>query len=570
MTAIELFLSPGNEGGQTLQDGLSQDSLSHTGAKESAKAVQFPDPGGDPNSLADQGWGVVVPKTDEGDRLLELVKPLIDKRNEDCGRDVSIYRVKPDMDASKTITWRDRRFVGNEYQEDIPWYLLILGQPDQVSLEFQQVMSNNSLVGRLAFDRDEHYQAYIDKLLAWEKKTPGQELARTVFFTAVDGTAATTLGSELLMRPTVQDARQLREKGSFPVSDIIELEGEAEEAGDRLLETGAEGPPSILFSCSHGMGAPRSGWSSSDRQHALQGALCLGRGEHIAGDSLIEQPFLPGGMWFFFACFGAGTPGHSAYHHWLSRLKKHGEFGDQLDSVLASLPDEGERPFIAALPKAVLANPNGPLAVLGHLDLAWSYSFQDLDKFRGKERHRRFQGSLRDLARGSRVGIALRSLLETRAQVQTELTVAADAAARAHEGGEEAPDDDTRLGHRWMLHQDVDGYVLLGDPAARLSIDPHAIKAARRRKRAARARPESTPEISTAPPSAEPAAGANDIDAIDLDTMEEAVHAMLAGEESPKALAKKYSVDRKVLRQWEEIYTEAGRAALQRLRDGIN
>ena len=194
MTAIELFLSPGNEGGQTLQDGLSQDSLSHTGAKESAKAVQFPDPGGDPNSLADQGWGVVVPKTDEGDRLLELVKPLIDKRNEDCGRDVSIYRVKPDMDASKTITWRDRRFVGNEYQEDIPWYLLILGQPDQVSLEFQQVMSNNSLVGRLAFDRDEHYQAYIDKLLAWEKKTPGQELARTVFFTAVDGTAAERKG----------------------------------------------------------------------------------------------------------------------------------------------------------------------------------------------------------------------------------------------------------------------------------------------------------------------------------------------------------------------------------------
>jgi hypothetical protein len=34
------------------------------------------------------------------------------------------------------------------------------------------------------------------------------------------------------------------------------------------------------------------------------------------------------------------------------------------------LPGERTRPFIAALPKAVLANPEGPLAVMGHEDLA--------------------------------------------------------------------------------------------------------------------------------------------------------------------------------------------------------
>lgn len=567
---IELFLSPGDEGGQTLKEGLQDDALAHSGVDE-VEIEMFPDPGGDQQSLADQGWGVVVPRGDEGDRLLEVIRPLIDKRAEERDQPVSIYRIKPDMDASQTVAWRDRKFTGNEEREDIPWYLLLLGQPTQVSLEFQQVMSNGSLVGRLAFDQESDYESYVAKILSWEKKPPSQELARALFFTATDGTAATTLGHEALMVPSLADARARQEKGRFPVQEIVEMAGQGGAIGDDLLAAAAAKTPSVLFSCSHGMGAPGKGWSSGDRQRALQGAMCLGDGEHIAGEDVRKISFLPGGLWFLFACFGAGTPGQSAYRHWLTRLRENGEFGDAVDGVLASLPKDGEPPFISALPQAALANPDGPLAVIGHLDLAWSYSFQDAEKFRGKERHRRFLGTLTDMARGDRVGYALKDLLGHRGEVQTELTVAADATAKAQDSGGASSVDPAKLGHRWMLHQDLDGYVLLGDPAARLPIDPAVVKAARRRKRGKRAAP-ATPSISTPAPSpaaesstpAESPPAGVDL-AVDLATMIAIVGAIIRDEATPKKLAEKHGIARETIEGWVEVYDQAGRAALQKL-----
>jgi hypothetical protein len=179
-----------------------------------------------------------------------------------------------------------------------------------------------------------------------------------------------------------------------------------------------------------------------------------------------------------FACFGAGTPRHSAYHHWLARLQEHGEHDGDLSSVLASLPGLGEPPFIAALAQAALANPDGPLAIIGHLDLAWSYGFHDLEKMSHGERHRRFHEVVAQLVRGARVGLALGgSLMRARNQVQAELAIAADAEVR---GGPETLDQRVRLGHRWMVLADLDGYLVLGDPAARMAIARPSASARRR------------------------------------------------------------------------------------------
>lgn len=538
MAAIELFLGSA-ECGQTLRRGLDEHALAHTGARRGdARPAVSPVSDADPNSLVDQGWGVIAPRGQDGDRLLELVRPLIERRSEDCGREVRVYRVPPALEAAQSVAWVDRVFRGNEFQEDVPWYMLVLGQPDQISLELQRVLSNGSLVGRLAFDEDEQYEAYAAKVLHWERQEPSAELARALFFTSLDGSGATALGHESLMLPTIADAHERRSKGAFPVSEILPIEGAARDAGYRLLDAAAAGGPSILLSCSHGLGPPPSGWPSLDHQRALQGALSLGGGAQISAESVAGQPFLPGGMWFFFACFSAGTPARSAYHHWLARLARLGEFGPDLDAVLAALPRADDPPFIASLPKAALANPRGPLAVIGHLDLAWSYGFQDIEKFRDKARHRRFQGPLREMVRGSRAGLALHSLLEHRAAVQTELTVAADAAAEAAERAGEPMDDEARLGHRWMLHQDLDGYILLGDPAARLSIESHRARRGREQRarahsNAAQAGGTSAGSVSTA---VEP--GAQRI-AVVL----EIVRAAIAIEESLAALAERYGVD---------------------------
>src|SRR5439155_203705 len=57
--------------------------------------------------------------------------------------------------------------------------------------------------------------------------------------------------------------------------------------------------------------------------------------------------------------------------------------------------DEGGG-FVSGLGKAALANPSGPLAVLSHIDLAWSYSYEEL-RVGGDHDSRRVSGSNRSL-----------------------------------------------------------------------------------------------------------------------------------------------------------------------------
>ncbi len=502
--SIELFLSRG-DAGQALASGLDARAVTAAGEGKTADGGVGPqhyiDYGGDPGSLRDQGWGVIAPSGDAGDRLLALAKPLIDRRTADQDRETPVYRVPPGMTEVQAAAWIDRKLVENKLDDAIPGYLLVLGRPDQVSFELQQVLATGFNVGRIGFDADAGYEAYLEKLLRSEG-APARD-PRAVYFTARDGTPATELGRRLLMQPCIADAQDQLAAGRFAAGEIAAIEDDDPvRAADRLARAAAAGP-GVVFSCSHGQGAPPDGWGSPERRRARQGALCLGGGQLLEAEALAKGPFAPGGVWLMFACFGAGTPARSAYHHWLAQLQAAGEHDGDLASVLASLPAEGEPPFLAALPQAALVNPDGPLAVIGHLDLAWSYGFCDVDKTSRGERYRRFHELVAQLVDGTRVGLALGgSLMRARNQVQNEIAIAADAAAASDPaaGADDNPRDATRggvndaasprhppkgghgqaspsiedprfqLGHRWMVRQDLAGYIALGDPAARIAV----------------------------------------------------------------------------------------------------
>jgi hypothetical protein len=353
------------------------------------------------------------------------------------------------------------------------------------------------------------------------------------------------------MRPCIADAEQQRGAGRFAADQISAIEDDdPARAADRLVEAAAG--PGVVFSCSHGEGAPRDGWGSPERRRARQGALCLGRGHTLEAEVLARTPFVPGGVWLMFACFGAGTPAHSAYHHWLARLAAAGEHDADLAPVLASLPAEGEPPFLAATPQAALANPDGPLAVIGHLDLAWSYGFCDLDKMSRGERHRRFHELVAQLVKGTRVGLALGgSLMRARNQVQAEIVIADDAAAAADPA---AGDPRARLGHRWMVLQDLAGYIALGDPAARIAAVARASQ---------RAEPAPAAEVRTAAAGA-PATAASG-PALTAEAIQVAVHDLLAGRATLDELAARHGVAAAAVAGWRRVYTEAGLRAVASL-----
>src|SRR5258706_14046067 len=156
-------------------------------------------------------------------------------------------------------------------------------------------------------------------------------------------------------------------------------------------------PPAMLFTASHGM-ALRSGQAA---QAATQGALLCQdwpgfgsvRAEHfLAATDIADDANVNGVVALLFACFGAGTPDADQFLMDLSQAGK--------------APPLAPQPFVAALPRRLLAHPNGSaLAVIGHVDRAWGFSIQAqkvTDPQIGT-----FRNSIGDILSGAPVGHAI-------------------------------------------------------------------------------------------------------------------------------------------------------------------
>ena len=333
------------------------------------------------------------------------------------------------------------------------------------------MLANGSFVGRLHCATIQGYRAYAEKVVARER-APLEPRARPLYYTVQDGTAAVGVGYRHLIEPCMRMTRDLEVRGKLDADAPAEIPY-SDWGPDELLSMASVSTPAMLLSLSHGLGAPRRGWRSPDEQRALQGALALGPDGPLAAEMVEETPFLPGGVWMCVACFAAGTPPHSAYHPWLSLLAENGNVSPAaLAGVLRSLPNEGERPFVAALPQALLANPEGPLAVIGHMDLAWTYGFSDPESKRS--RASRMLAAQRAILSGARVGVGLDALMHAYRETNDELTARYQLQRDARARSRPDPVTPKQLGALWMQRNDLRGYVLLGDPAARLGITGQA------------------------------------------------------------------------------------------------
>ena len=506
---LNLLMVHADDHAPVLADGLAESTArgQQIGGRPE-EADHFWDEGGDPNDIELQRWAVIAPQGPEGDRLLALVRPLIEHRQAQQGDAVKVYRVPQRLTQDEAMRWKKREFdSGADLNIEVPRYQLILGDLDQVPLALQQVQASDGYVGRLAFDKEEDYGAYIDKLLRWERAAAGVAKPDSLFFTVHDGTAATAVGHRALVAPGVEVVRRRQQSGQYPANEILEFGDTVTPSPDELLARASHTAPSVLFTLSHGEGAPRGGWRSPEEQRRRQGAMSFGREGKITGEDLRSRPFMPGGVWFMLACYGAGTPDVSAYQHWLAALAAAGQFRGKPEAVLAGLPGPNERPFTAALPQAVLANPDGPLAFMGHIDLAWTYSFQELDSG-ATNRPARYMAITRSILKRDRVGVSMRELLRFFDQTNVELTSLQDQEARERSAGRPVQVDAARQGHLWMLRQDLAAYVLLGDPAARLpqaDLAGLAPAASPRAQEVSTSSPSSPPSPPSTPTAAQPA-----------------------------------------------------------------
>lgn len=416
------------------------------------EATFAPAEGVDPTDLAQSGWGLVLPAGSDA-AVADALAPLLEHRKAQAGgRFHADLDVRPG-ESKRDFLARHGTGPGPVDPDKLPYYLLVAGDPEAVPWSFQAQVDVQYAVGRLHLDSPDAYRAYAEAVVRAEA-APRRPPVLSFFATANAGDRATALSSAQLVAPLAEHFG-----ASAPAGWSVRADsgGAATKARLGALLGGAD-TPALLFTASHGMGFA----AGHPRQGTDQGALLcqdwpgpaqagpVDPAHYFAGADVGDAD-LTGLVAFCFACFGAGTP---RYDEFAARARVPGAAPGQR-------PELAPGAFVASLPKRLLER--GALAVVGHVDRAWGYSFL----WPGAGRQTAvYESCLARLLGGHPVGSAFEYFNERYAELSCDL------AAVLEDIGYGKAADDLALGAMWTENNDARGFTVLGDPAVRLSVAP--------------------------------------------------------------------------------------------------
>jgi hypothetical protein len=408
--------------------------------------------GVDVGDLAQTGWGVVFPQPVDG-AVREALKPLLDWRQRQAGRLAEVRYRETDYRAGESegdFLSRHGIAPGPAVAERLPYYLLLVGDPEQIPFEFQYLLDVQYAVGRIHFDTPDEYERYARTVVAAESGGVRRPRTAAFFGPRHAGDHPTALSAEHLAAPLA--AGFAGERPDWSVRTALGGEATKARLGELLA---ADEAPALLFTAGHGL----CFHAGDERQPSLQGSLVcqdwpgpgnkIARDHYFAADDVAESARIAGMIAFHFSCFGAGTPR-----------------SDGFPQPLYGQREIAPRAFLSRLSRRLLAHPRGgALAVVGHVDRAWSWSFSGLT---GEWPTLRpiFKNALKRLANGYPVGYAMEFFNQCYAQLSTTLEYEVGRPAAA--GG------DQRIAQLWTDRNDARNYAVLGDPAARLAVGPAA------------------------------------------------------------------------------------------------
>ncbi len=399
------------------------------------------------------GWTYLVAKDDpQRDAIEAALAPLAEHRG--MTLDPLVFD-EPDPD--EWATWIEDNYHMLELDgTPPPHYILIAAGPDQVPFKFQSMLDIVGSVGRVAFDTTADLQTYVAKLIRLETAGDPAPSRETVFFATDHGSRDPTFFSrEYMVLPLENHVRTERGFATHL------LEGE-DATKANLLQTLQDTNPCLVYTASHGLiatGQPQ------EEQMKVNGAIACHRARGMrmqdtrltAEDIPMNVPFLEGSVFFQFACFGYGTPAESDYTHWT-------------DNQAQTLTDSD---LVAALPKRLLAHPEGPVAFVGHLDTAFLHAFTDAADPHIADlwhpRIRPFLSAVNTLLDVQPGGLAMAAMNERFNIGNARITNALDRHQRGRMDWEQL-----RLRERfidaWITRSDAQNYMIYGDPAARVRI----------------------------------------------------------------------------------------------------
>jgi hypothetical protein len=416
--------------------------------------------GVDSRSLAEAGWGVIFAH-DADPEVRDALHVLLELRREQCGgsyeqggryREFTGLRAYRPGESAKRFVERHGASVENPVDpRKIPYYLLIVGSPEQIPFRFQYQLDVQFAVGRIYFENRAEYTQYALAVAAAETGSNRRNRRATFFGVRNQNDPATEASSQYLVQPLFEKIRA--DKPDWQ-PQLVPPEAATQAELLNLLGKQSQTAPALLFAAGHGLK------SAGPEQLARQGALVCGDWPgpllhhgpippefYVAAEHIADDADLAGMVGFFFACYGAGTPMLDDFDY-LQRSERR---------------PIAEQSFLARLPQRMLSHPNGgALAVVGHVERAWGVSFQRKEQAQIEA----FQSTLDQLLDGYPVGAALEFFNQRYAALSSELT-----SVLSQPGRRVA---DHELVALWTANNDARGYIVIGDPAVRLRLDAPA------------------------------------------------------------------------------------------------
>ena len=408
-----------------------------------------------PENVAEAGWAIVF-GSEENDAVKRALEPLVEHRRRQVGNKARVLEHRP---GEGWPQWLARHGVGpgNLEPSKVPYYVLLVGSPDRIPFSFQYLLDVEYAVGRLDFGQDpDAYGRYVASLIDYEEATAPPHDRTAVFFgTRHPFDDATQLSADRLVQPL---ADSFRPGGRFASAvpgyavhpPILEQSATKAALSELLAGRGPYGRPALVFSATHGMGGWPRGHADQQARHGA--LLCqdwpglgqIGPGQYFAAADLPSDARLHGLVAFFFACYGAGTPQTDAFRHAPGQPP----------------PEIAAEPFVAALPKRLLAHPDGgALAAIGHVERAWGYSFV----FGREAQLLPFQNAIGRILAGQPVGHAMKDFNEKYAALSANLSDILEGVGFGDAVTAE------QLAALWTERNDAQNYVVIGDPAASLN-----------------------------------------------------------------------------------------------------
>lgn len=403
------------------------------------------------DDLAAMGWAVLFAEADpRADAIERALQPLIKHRTDQAGALCKVLKEADGYQAGMdAVTWLGKRKLGLDLvdpEKGLPFYVVLIGDPSLIPMEFQFRLDIFWAVGRLDFLKVEDYERYAESVVAHETAKAKGNGRIGLFAPRHDFDPAT----QLFHKVVVQDLKSKKLPGGFVWRDL--LAAAATKEAYQTLISGDDGAstPQLIFTGGHGME-----FAIDDvRQPLAQGALVcqdwagyggIDKDEWIAASDIPQDALLAGTIHLIFACYGGGC-------------SKIDTFRDKDGTALQI----SKADTTAALPRALLLHENGgALAVIAHVDRAFACSFS-LNS--GAPQTQGLQDVLWSLMRNHRAGNALDRF---NSRWGATSTVLSDAISKPVD----QPGQNERLYQLWIARDDARNYVLLGDPAVRLNED---------------------------------------------------------------------------------------------------